>query len=189
MSTLKVTEITLEQLKNDKSAFNLVCKHLNIASIDFFRSWGLNTIEGVHGTTPKDVVSQVIMGVFEPRFKFDPSRGNFYKYLKLSQLRGKIANLAESKPAKSRVTYYEGEDYDLNDSITFEDENRAEFMLNSIAECLENNVLAYAIVLAQYEGLKRKEIMDQEKINESEYAAAYRKVSKCREVMSRKNTK
>lgn len=189
MLTPKVTDITLEQFKSDQICFKLVLKHLYVASVKYFRSWGLNTIDGVNGIAPKDVVSKIIEGVFNPDFKFDPSRGSLYNYLNNCLLRGDIANLAKSKSVRSRVEYDEGTDYDLNKSITFEDENRAQFMLNEIAKCLGNNLLAFAIVMAQYDGLKRREIMEQERINEAEYAAAYRRVSKCQEIMSVNITK
>jgi DNA-directed RNA polymerase specialized sigma24 family protein len=170
--------VTLAQLSGDGIVYQGVFRYLLYRSSKFFAIWGLNVLEGACGKTPQDIVMEAIEAVMGPNSPFDPSSGSLVSYLVLSQIRGRVANLAKKAAVRQEQVTGDQEERDNSESTGGEPTlvDHAKLVIDRAMQAVQGDTDAENILLGRIEGMKREEIMEMFELDSARYSNAYRRL-------------
>jgi len=167
-------EQTIEDL-NNQNWERIILELINY-TVNLYRRWNLGFDRAIKGYNPEEIVMEGIKKVYTNEWKWNPKM-ELMPFLRIN-IRGMVFNLAVNKKENKLSTLYDISEYNniVESTYTIEDELSAKSKIEYFYNKIKGNEIEEKIFKGWIEGLKKREICDQYKIDETTYKNAYKRL-------------
>lgn len=171
----------------DKIGLEKLLKELTVASIYWFRHYGLNPERGIHGSLPEDIAIDAIEKVIKQEKKWKPQKTDLKFHLKNNVIKELVKNLANKKETKV------SDNADVNDLPTSSESSSLDLKMDTetlqglLEKEFENDEAATNILYGKMDGMKRREIIDEFGMKPTDYDNAMKRYKTVIKRLSKSN--
>ena len=158
----------------DEVGLEKLLMELSFSASFWARYYGFDPTKGIEGMSMMDIACQSLELVLTQRWSWDPERSNLKTYLKNNVIKGIFRNIK----VKGRIELTSEDIDELNALAPDEFINESldvDKIIGELESYFDGDELAFNILLGKIEGLKRRDIIKEFSMSDSEYDNAMKR--------------